>query len=88
MVAMANSGGGTITVGINDVGNGCGADIRSALDFDHAKYCDLIKKYTMQNYTDFELYEAERDGQPIAVFLINPPDSPLIFEKPGGWRSL
>jgi hypothetical protein len=83
IAAIANSGGGTIAIGINNAGNGCASDIRSVLDYDHAKYCDLIKKYTMQNFADFELIEAEKDGHTVAMFLINPPDSPLIFEKPG-----
>jgi hypothetical protein len=37
----------------------------------------------MQNFADFEIIEAEKSGQKIALFLINPPDSPLVFEKPG-----
>ena len=83
LVAIGNSGGGTIAVGINNTGEGCGSDVKPVLDYDHAKYCDLIKKYTMQNFSDFEVIEARKDGHAVAIFLINPPDSPLIFEKPG-----
>jgi hypothetical protein len=53
------------------------------LSYDHAKYCDLIRKYTNQNYCDFELVEARKNGWQLALFLINPPDFPLVFEKPG-----
>jgi hypothetical protein len=57
--------------------------VKPVLDYDHAKYCDLIKKYTMQNFADFEVIEAKKDGHTVAIFLINPPGSPLVFEKPG-----
>lgn len=83
IVAIANSGGGVLAIGINNVGEGSGFDVKPVLDYDHAKYCDLIKKYTMQNFADFEIVEAEKHGQSVALFLINPPDSPLVFEKPG-----
>jgi predicted HTH transcriptional regulator len=83
IVAIANSGGGTLAIGINNAGDACGSDVTPVLDYDHAKYCDLIKKYTMQDFADFEVIKAEKDGHSVAIFLINPPDSPLVFEKPG-----
>jgi hypothetical protein len=83
IVAIANFGGGTLAVGINNAGEACGTDIKPVLQHDHAKYCDLIRKYTLQNYCDFEVIEAEKDGDRVAVFVINPPDAPLVFEKPG-----
>jgi len=85
IVAIANSGGGALAVGINNAGESSGFDVQPVLDYDHAKYCDLIKKYTMQNFADFEVVEAEKDGDRVALFLINPPDSPLVFEKPGSF---
>lgn len=83
IVAISNSGGGTLAVGISNAGQATGGDIRAALNYDHAKYCDLIRKYTNQNFTDFEVLEAEKDGHTVAIFLIEPPDFPLVFEKPG-----
>ena len=83
LVAISNSGGGALAIGINNAGEACGADLRPALEFDHARYCDLVRKYTMQNFSEFELVEVEKDGIPVAVFVIDPPDFPLVFEKPG-----
>jgi predicted HTH transcriptional regulator len=83
IVAIANSGGGTIAIGIDNAGRVCGTDVKPVLDYDHAKYCDVIKKYTMQDFADFEIIEADKDGKTVAIFLVNPPDSPLVFEKPG-----
>lgn len=83
IVAISNSGGGALAVGINNAGEATGVDVKAALDYDHAKYCDIIRKYTNQNFSDFEVLEAEKDGQKVAIFLIDPPDYPLVFEKPG-----
>ena len=83
IVAIANSGGGVLAIGINNTGESSGFDVKPVLDYDHAKYCDIVKKYTMQNFADFEVVEAKKSGQSVALFLINPPDSPLVFEKPG-----
>jgi hypothetical protein len=83
IVAIANSGGGTLAIGINNAGESCGTDVKPVLEYDHAKYCDLIRKYTMQNFADFEVLEGKKDGRSVAIFLINPPEAPLVFEKPG-----
>jgi hypothetical protein len=83
IVAIANAGGGTLAVGIDNSGVATGTDVKAALNYDHAKYCDLIRKYTLQNFCEFEVIEVEKDGRSIAVFLINPPDFPLVFERPG-----
>jgi hypothetical protein len=83
IVAICNSGGGTLAIGINDAGEASGADIKPILAYDHSKYCNLVKKYTMQDFCDFEVIKGQKDGQAVAIFLIDPPDSPLVFEKPG-----
>jgi len=83
IVAIANSGGGALAIGIANSGAASGADVNPVLTHDHAKYCDLIRKYTLQNFCDFEVIEADKDGHTVAIFLINPPDFPLLFERPG-----
>ena len=60
IVAIANSGGGALAIGINNGGEGCKTDVKRVLNHDHAKYCDLIKKYTMQDFCDFEVIEAKK----------------------------
>ena len=83
IVAIANSGGGALAIGIDSSGTASGTDVNHVLAHDHAKYCDFIRKYTLQNFCDFEVVEAEKDGHTVAIFLINPPDYPLLFERPG-----
>ena len=60
IVAIANSGGGALAVGINNQGAASGAGVKPTLDYDHAKYGDLIRKYTLQNFSDFEVVEAQK----------------------------
>ena len=79
IVAISNSGGGALVVGINNVGQATGGDVKPVLDYDLAKYCDLIRKYTNQNYADIEVIEAEKDGHTVAVFLMKPVLLPLLF---------
>lgn len=83
IVAIANSGGGTLAIGIDNTGEAAGTDVSEVLNYDQAKYCDLIHKYTLQNFADFEVIEATKSGMTVAIFLINPPDYPLVFEKVG-----
>lgn len=83
IVALANSGGGTLAIGIDNAGVATCADVVPVLEYDHAKYCDLIHKYTLQNFCDFEVVEGQKDGCKVAVFIINVPDYPLIFQRPG-----
>ena len=40
LVAIANSGGGTLAIGINNAGQVCNSGVQAVLDHDHAKYCD------------------------------------------------
>jgi len=37
IVAICNAGGGTLAIGIDNAGKGCGSDVQPVLDYDHAK---------------------------------------------------
>lgn len=83
IVAIANSGGGAIAIGLTNGGLPSAVDVSAVLSHDHAKYCDLIKRYTRQDFTSFEVVEAEKAGAKLAIFLIEAASSPLVFEQPG-----
>jgi hypothetical protein len=87
LVAIANSGGVTLVIGIDNLGNCSDSDVKPVLSYDHAKYCYLIKKYMSQHLSDFEIVERKRNSHAVAIFVINPPDSPLVLEKPGTYGS-
>jgi hypothetical protein len=83
IVAIANSGGGVIVIGLDNDGEPTGSNVAPVVQHDHARYCDLVHKYTLQHFADFEVFEQSKSGSPIALFLINAPDFPLVFQKPG-----
>lgn len=84
IIAMANSGGGLIVIGICDDGTMSGTVVQPVLNLDPAKLGDKIHKYTGVHFADFEIVEAERDGMQVAVLVIGSiTDVPIVFTSPG-----
>lgn len=84
IIAMANSGGGLIVIGVCDDGTMSRADVQPVLSLDPAKLGDKIHKYTGVHFAEFEIVEAERDGEQVAVLVIGAiPDVPIVFTSPG-----
>src|SRR5262245_57026612 len=71
IVAMANSGGGIIVIGVNDDGTPATADLKEVTALDAAIIVDKIKKYTDQHVAGFSLVSSSRRGWPIAVLLVS-----------------
>lgn len=86
IVAMANSGGGHILIGVNDDGTLSGFDITPILALDPAKITDQIAKYTQEQFSDFQICEANRKGQRIAVLRIKGSHLPMIFTASGNYN--
>jgi hypothetical protein len=83
-VAMANSGGGVIVVGVSNNGQPSTADVQPILDLDPAKITDRIESYTRISFEDFEISEATRDGSRVAVIAVGPSlEAPIAFVRPG-----
>src|SRR5687768_5025763 len=64
VVAMANSGGGTVVFGVNDDGTPAQSDLKAIQAIDPAVIVDKIKKYTDQHFVDFSLCSGTRRGAP------------------------
>lgn len=84
LVAMANSGGGWVVIGVED-GGGIGPPGAAGplLRLDPARITDKVAKYTGVQFDDFGIAEGVRDGQPVGVIEVGPASKPLVFEKPG-----
>jgi hypothetical protein len=83
-VAMANSGGGLILVGVCDDGQPAVGDVRSVLDLDPAQITDKIESCTHVHFADFEISEVTRSGSPVAVIAVGPSlDAPIAFTRAG-----
>lgn len=88
VVAMANSGGGYIVVGVED--NGEPAPIGAAaamLSVDPAHLTDKVAKYTSVQFDGFGLTEAVRGTTPVAIIAISAATRPLVFDKPGTYAT-
>lgn len=83
IVAMANSGGGYLLIGVKDDGTLSAFDVTLVLNLDLAKITDQIRKYTEQHFSEFEIYEAQRNGGKIAVISVKGTSIPIVFTSPG-----
>src|SRR5436190_4487147 len=81
IVAMANSGGGVLLLGVEDDGTPVGIESPALLD--PADITNKIYKYTDCQFHEFRVLLAERDGHPVRVIDIGAASVPLVFAKPG-----
>jgi hypothetical protein len=82
-VAMANSGGGTIVIGVKNDGSPSLEDISAFLKLDPAHITDQIAKYTGEQFDKFTITEFDKAGYKIALLLIEGVSVPLVFTHPG-----
>jgi hypothetical protein len=84
LASMANSGGGTILVGVDNDGS-CPGDptVARTLALDPAVLTDKVAKYTGVQFDGFEIDQGVRNSQSVAVISVEAVPMPLIFEKPG-----
>lgn len=87
IIAIANSGGGSIVIGLDNRGFASGADVTATLAIDAAVVTDKVNGYTGHQFTEFEIVEAEKDGHKIAVIAVNGVSYPLAFEKVGNYHA-
>jgi hypothetical protein len=85
MVAMANSGGGALSVGVLDDGKPSGADCAPLLTLDPAKIVDKIESYTTVPFGDFEVRPGERGGTRIAIIKVQGVFPPMVFTREGSY---
>src|SRR5947199_10047428 len=83
VVAMANSGGGHILFGVKNDGSPSGWDCTLLGDLDPAQLTDKLASYVGEQFSEFDIYEAERRGIRIVVMEVRPVHIPLIFVRPG-----
>ncbi len=83
IIAMANSGGGVILVGLNNDGTPSGSDVSSLLAFDPARMTDQIASATGRQVSSFSITATAKDGQTIAAIIICGVPVPLITVRVG-----
>jgi len=83
IVAMANSGGGVLLIGLDNKGATTGFDPQPILDLDEAVVTDKIEKYTGVQFDAFLISEEKKKGNRLAAILVEGVSIPIVFTKPG-----
>jgi hypothetical protein len=86
--ALANSGGGIILVGVNNDGTVSRWNPTSLLAFDQAKVVDKIASYTGRQFDQFDVAEAVKNNQQVAVISIGAVDIPIVFQESGAYTAV
>jgi len=86
IVALANSGGGIILVGVNNKGVPTGFDPEVLLQIDPAVVTDRIHKYTGIQFSDCEIIAEAKAGHRVAAILVHSVPIPIVCVKPGTYR--
>lgn len=84
-VAMANSGGGIILIGVDNNCTPSGFYVTDVLNIDTADITKKIKRFIGSEKIDFDIYETTIDEEIIAVINVYPVDYPIIFEIEGSY---
>jgi hypothetical protein len=85
-VALANTGGGVIVIGLRNDGSASGSDIRPVLALDGATIGDKLVRYVNDNFDDFDIQAVRRaDGRVAAIVVGAAEDAPLVFAQPGNY---
>jgi hypothetical protein len=80
---MANSGGGSILIGLKNDSSPSGWDPIHILNIDSAKITDKIAKYTGEQFSDFDIKEIEKNGNRLVLIQVNAVSIPMVFIQPG-----
>ena len=87
LVAVANSGGGTILIGLNDDGSPSGADVSAALGLDPADITNKVHKYTGTQFHAFEVIECHKGDAEVCALRVGAVGVPLVFVKVGTYET-
>src|ERR1017187_621256 len=83
LAAIANSGGGIILFGLDNLGKPTGESVEKIASLDPADIANKVLKYTGQVDFEFEIRSLEKRGHKLIAFVVHPISIPLVFEKPG-----
>jgi hypothetical protein len=86
IVALSNSGGGTIFVGLNDDGSPSGADVSSLLSVDPADVTNRLFKYTSCQFHAFELCVVLKGDHQIFAIRVEGTKVPMVFTRVGTYE--
>ena len=83
IIAIANSGGGVVVVGLTSGGRPSEHDVSALVSVDPATITDKVSAYTGRQFTEFEVASCDKDGHDLVAILVSPAATPFVFERPG-----
>lgn len=83
---MANSGGGIIVFGLDNVGRPSKASLGPLAIIDSADIGNKISKYTGPADLEFDIRELRKRSQTLIAFVIQGVPVPLVFQRPGTYE--
>jgi hypothetical protein len=83
LVAIANSGGGIILFGVDNLGRPCGSPTELITNLDPADVANKVSKYTGAVDLEFEIREMKKGKTVLVAFVIHAVSIPIVFRKPG-----
>ena len=86
IVAMANSGGGILLIGIKDDGQVSGANVDAILDYDPADITNKLFSYTGRHFSNFKIINLQKDEHTLAALQVGGVSIPLVFTNPGNYQ--
>lgn len=83
IVAIANTDGGVILIGVDNKGKAAKFNVKPILEIDPADIVNKIHKYTNVHFLDIEITEERKGARKIAALRIKRSPTPIVFSKPG-----
>lgn len=83
IVALANTKGGVVMIGLDNTGQPSGRVVQPILDTDPEQITDKINKYTGVQFDGISIFERTKDGQQVAALTVQRAGIPLIFVRDG-----
>ncbi len=86
IVAMANTGGGVILIGLENDGAPSNEDVSSLITMDDATVVDKVRRYTNVEFSSIEVHSVEKEGYPVAAIEVAEVEIPMIFQNVGTYQ--
>lgn len=86
ILALANSGGGVIVVGVDNTGRPVGGDVKRLLDTDPADLVNKIVAFTGRNFDALMVRSHSKSGKLIATMEVGAASTPLVPVRPGTYE--
>jgi hypothetical protein len=88
IIAIANSRGGIIFIGLDNAGEPVTSDLSAAIAIDPATIADKVRTYTGTDFSDFEIVATTKGGIRIIALIIGQSLVPIVFMNPGTYELL